>query len=89
MEVKIARFELYPEDDPTGYAVGFHITLKNGRSFYVDTIVSLENAQGKSDNEIAALAWATLEEIIDANVKRLNRKSSLIGNKWRPPKNKK
>jgi len=31
MQVKVARFELYPEEEPTGYAVGFTITTLRSR----------------------------------------------------------
>lgn len=85
MLVTIAKFELYPETDPTGYAVGFNITLDNGRSFYRDTVVVLgEAAKTSDDEEIIAIGWDQLfNDIIDEK-NRLEGKSQLLGNVWVP-----
>ena len=42
-EIVISRLELYPEESPTGYAVGF-ITKTSGKSFYMDVVVSFSEA---------------------------------------------
>jgi hypothetical protein len=47
-EVKVAKFHLYPSDEPTGYAVGFSFEA-NGRAGYIDTSVSFEEADGADD----------------------------------------
>ena len=85
MQVVVARFELYPAEEPTGYCVGFQVTTRNGRSFYRDTVVPLADAAGKSDEEIAALAWQALKESIEAEVQRLESKPPLLGRPWTPP----
>jgi len=85
MEVKVARFELYPIEEPTGYAVGFHIALDNGRSFYADALVPLTDADGKSDEEIVEIAWNTLKDSINARVEELSAKSPIVGSTWTPP----
>lgn len=79
MEVTVARFELYPKDDPTGYAVGFSVKLGNGRSFYRDTIVSLEDIANLADTEIVGLAYQTLREWIEVEVERLSMRSPILG----------
>jgi hypothetical protein len=79
MQVKIAKFNLYPKDEPTSYAVGFSVELDNGRSFYRDTTVSLEDATGKTDSEIAQLAYAELREGILATAEVEGAKSPIIG----------
>lgn len=83
--VTIARFELYPLDEPTGYCVGFNVTLSNGRSFYRDTVVPLEKASNKNDEEIVQEAWNMLEADILAEVDRLKSKSPVVGQVWTPP----
>lgn len=85
MQIQIAKFELYPTNEPIGYAVGFNVTTGNNRQFYRDTVVSLESAQGKSDEEIVGLGWQDLQVGIEAEVIRLEAKSNLLGNTWTPP----
>ena len=51
VEIKIARYELYPTDEPTSFCVGFQVSV-NSRSMYQDTQVSLENAKDKTEDEI-------------------------------------
>ena len=43
MQLKVIKYRLYPEDQPTGYAVRFNIKLINERSFYEYTIVDLDD----------------------------------------------
>lgn len=85
MQMQIAKFELYPAEDPTGYAVGFSVTTSNNRQFYRDTIVNLSDATGKSDEEIVAIGYSQLKDSINNEVARLEAKSSLLGNVWSPP----
>lgn len=84
MIVKIAKFSLYPKDSPVGYAVGFDISLENNRSFYRDTIVDFEVAQGKDDQGIIQEAWNLLEEEINNEAERLGQLPSFIGQEWCP-----
>ena len=84
MIVTIAKFGLYPKEDPSGYAVGFNITTDNGRSFYRDILVTLEEAQDKNDEEIVAVAWEKLEGGINQETERLMSKSTLLGREWNP-----
>ena len=72
MQLKVIKFKLYPENQPTGYAVGFNIKLLNGRSFYAHTIVNLEDLEeGKADEEITQIAYEQLEEHISDRVATL------------------
>ena len=79
MKVTVARFELYPSDDPTGYVVGFRVSASNGRSFYRDILVNFEENESRSDAEIVETAWRELKEDIILEVERLESKSDIIG----------
>ena len=72
MQLKVIKYRLYPEDNPTGYAVGFNVKLINGRSFYAHTIVDIEGLEeGKTDEEITQIAYGQLEEHIADRVGEL------------------
>ena len=72
MQLKVIKYRLYPENQPTGYAVGFNIKLINGRSFYAHTVVNLEDLEeGKTDEEITQIAYKQLEEHITDRVGEL------------------
>ena len=72
MQLKVIKYRLYPEEEPTGYAVGFNVRLTNGRSFYAHTIVNLEDLEeGKTDEEITQIAYEQLEEHIADRVSTL------------------
>lgn len=72
MQLKVIKYRLYPEDNPTGYAVGFNIRLINGRSFYAHTIVNLEDLEeGRTDEEIIQIAYEQLKEHISDRVATL------------------
>ena len=79
MKVTVARFELYPSDDPTGYVVGFRVSASNGRSFYRDILVNFEENESRSDAEIVETAWSEMKEDIILEVERLESKSDIIG----------
>ena len=82
MKVTIAKLHLYPKEEPTGYAVGFSVEAKNGRGFYRDTVMPLEEVENFSDEEVASAAWNEMKEGIIAEVKRLEEKSSLLGKEF-------
>lgn len=72
MQLKVIKYKLYPEENPTGYAVGFNIKLLNGRSFYAHTIVDLEGLEeSKTDEEIIQIAYEQLETHIADRVATL------------------
>ena len=85
MQITIAKFHLYPQEDPSGYAVGFNVTASNGRSFYTDTIIPLTETQGKTDDEIVALAYQELQQGISDRVSVLETRSSILSQQWVPP----
>jgi len=85
MKAKVVKFKLYPEYDPDGYTVGFDITVSNGRSFYIDTIVPFEYIQNdETDSDIIDIAWDILEDNIDNKSKELESYSSILTT-WVPP----
>ena len=83
-ELKVARFGLYPADEPSSYVVGFSATAANGRSVYRDTTVSLKDAEGLSDDEIVNLAWIQLGPGIEQEMEVQGAKSPLVGQTWEP-----
>jgi len=82
-EIKIAKFELYPQEEPTSYAVGFSIDV-NWRAFYRDTTVSLEESKDKTDEEIVAIWYEKLKEWIESEIERLGKKSPLVWQSFTP-----
>jgi hypothetical protein len=84
MQIRPVKFELYPRDNPSGYAVGFNITNINNRKFYRDTIVPLEQATDCSDEEVMEIAWEALKSGILQEVERLEEINPLIGRNWQP-----
>jgi hypothetical protein len=82
--IKVARFELYPAEEPTVYCVGFAETYRS-RVKYADTQISLEDAAGKSDEEIVNVAWTALESQFVAWRDQLANRSPLIGSLFVPP----
>jgi hypothetical protein len=77
-EIKIARMELYPADEPTGYAVGFSYGV-NGRQGYIDTVVSLEEAKDKTQEDIVSIALDNLKDSILQQLTVWEAKSPLLG----------
>lgn len=88
-KIKIVKFELYPADEPVGYAVGFSYEA-NGRSGYIDLVVPLAEASGKSNEEIVQLALAqeqpkddestiSIAQIINQQLAAFEAKSPVIG----------
>ena len=85
MQITIAKFHLYPQEDPSGYAVGFNVTASNGRSFYTDTIIPLTETQGKTDDQIVSMAYEQLQQGITDRVTTLEQRSPILGTGWTPP----
>ena len=58
-DVYVARYEVYPNVDPTGVCVGFRtVCSPNGLSGYWDTVVpNADIAEGATPDAIVALAW--------------------------------
>lgn len=80
MQLKVIKYRLYPEENPTGYAVGFNVKLINGRSFYAHTIVDLEGLEeSKTDEEITQIAYEQLEEHIADRVATMSYIPSIEG----------
>ena len=58
-DVYVARYEVYPNTDPTGVCVGFRtVCTPNGLSGYWDTVVpNADIKEGDTPNDIAGYAW--------------------------------
>lgn len=77
MKLTVSRLEAYPADEPTGRAIGFVCECSNGRSFYVDTVVSFADAG--SDEDALDKALEVLSDNINAQCTALEAKSALVG----------
>jgi hypothetical protein len=83
-DFKVARYEWYPTNNPTGICVGFQANCQpNGRQNYWDTIVASSSASGKTDDQIVALAWDTLSGTMVPWADTEMHKSSLIGETYK------
>ena len=83
-DIKIARYELYPADEPNCYCVGFSVST-NGRSMYCDTQVPLSGATGMTDTQIAEAAYEKVKTNIDSWVAMAQSKAPLLGSTFQPP----
>lgn len=85
MEIKIAKFELFPtEGEPTHQAVGFRIITNNDMSFYRKALLSLEDTEGLTDIQILNLAWDEVKVEALAKVAELELISEFIGTVFTP-----
>jgi hypothetical protein len=88
-EIKVSKYELYPQPVPTGLAVGFTVTLENSKSFYIDTIVSKD----LTEEQAIAEAWSQLKDAIEKRSEELLAQpsepvvlsSSALGKSFVPP----
>jgi len=81
--ITVARYELYPGDQPTCTVVGFKVTV-NGREFYRDAQVPLADTEGLTDEQITDLAYPMLQDDIEAETARLEAIPALIGMPFTP-----
>jgi hypothetical protein len=82
IEYKIQRYELYPPEESTSFVVGFKISdiLNNNRSGYIEALIPLTEASGKTSNEICQLAYNKIRPEINTLVNDLiSRRNNLIG----------
>lgn len=77
-EIKITRFEMHPKEDPIGWQVGFSYT-SNGRMGYNDTVISLTECSGLTDEQIAKIAYIRLKPTIESWFENFDSKSPLMG----------
>lgn len=73
----VSRLDRYPSDEPMGWAVGFTCECDNGRSFYVDTVVSFDDAD--TDEEAVNHGLSVLKDDINSRCVTESEKSSLLG----------
>jgi hypothetical protein len=78
MEVKTVKFELYPQDNPTGYAVGFHLYINN-KTVYRDILVTFSEISNKTDEEIIQYSWSKLKESLNLDELKLQSNKSILG----------
>jgi hypothetical protein len=81
MIIKVVKFQKYPEEIPTGYAVGFDISFENGRSKYIDTIVSLD----LTEEQAVQAAWQNLKESIESFKNSIGSLPTIVGTVFNPP----
>ena len=78
MKVKVVRLEAYPQDVPTGKAVGFQLTFQNGRMSYLDTVVDLT----LSDEDAVEQAFEDLQDQIQNQLELYGSLSPVLGTEW-------
>jgi hypothetical protein len=81
MIIKVVKFQKYPEEIPTGYAVGFDVSFENGRSKYIDTIVPLD----LTEEQAVEAAWQNLKVSIESFKDSIGSLPSIIGTVFNPP----
>jgi hypothetical protein len=82
--IRVTRFDAYPPSAPTSYAIGFVETC-NSHTKYADTTVPFaETAAGLTNDEIAAMAWRTLEPDFAAWRAAVSSIPSIIGTEFSP-----
>ena len=83
--IKVVRFEQYPAEEPTSFAVGFTVNMKqNGKSIYRDAAVPFSLTKNKTDSEIVALAWADVKEGVTAWYDANKTASTIVGSLFMP-----
>ena len=80
-EIVISRLELYPEESPTGYAVGF-ITKTSGKSFYMDVVVSFSEAD--TEEKAVDVGYEKLKDAIEERVEMLEKTKTLVVTVYKP-----
>jgi len=80
---KIAKFNLYPADEPTSMAVGFSFKHK-GRQAYQDTTIPLADCEGLTEEQIADLAFEKLRGGIEAQAAIFETKGEILGADYTP-----
>ena len=81
-EILISRLELYPEDSPSGYAVGFIVKTKNDKSFYMDVVVSFSEAD--TEKKAVDVGYEKLKDAIEERLEVLEKENSLLGSIYTP-----
>ena len=83
-DVYVARYEVYPNVDPTGVCVGFRtVCSPNGLSGYWDTVVpNADIPSGSTPTEVATLGWTALSGTIVPWAETEMHKSTIIGEEF-------
>lgn len=77
-EIKIVRFEPYPNGEPKGYVVGFGVNVGE-HSFYRDVIVKFIENENRSESDIIKAAYVEIRESINQEITYFESKSSSLG----------
>ena len=77
---KVTRLDLYPVEDPTGWAVGFTVTTDNNRSFYRDTVIPFTDAS--HDNLAIDLAYGRLSSKLQMLTASYEKQGSRLGSEY-------
>lgn len=63
IEYTISRYELHPPNFPTCISVGFLVRdVSNGNTETLDTLIPLEEANGKTQSEVCDIAFTKLSD---------------------------
>jgi hypothetical protein len=83
-KIKIYRFELYPNDEPTQYWVGFSVEVDQHQPFLMDTYVAIADCADMTEEEICDVAYNNLKDAIQIRADELGAKSPVVGVEYTP-----
>jgi uncharacterized membrane protein YgcG len=81
-DVRLTKFEQYPAEEPTGWAVGFTVEMPNGASKYRDVTVAFDAADLPTDpteEDIVAEAWGRIGTSFTGFIRRQQNRASMRG----------
>ena len=79
----VAKYNLYPAEEPTGIAVGFSLKCK-GRAAYQDTVVPLADCDGLTEEEVCDLAFEDVRAGLEAQAAAFETKGEILGKEFKP-----
>lgn len=78
--VTIARYEVYPKEQPSCYCVGLILKHNEGKGEkYIDTQVPLTQTVDKTENEIVKLGFDNMQSVILDWATSIHNKPAIVG----------
>lgn len=81
--IKVARFELYPKDEPLSWCVGFVIEV-GIHNAYLDTTIPVTECFDLEPEAVTKLAYLKLKDSIDKIITNFEDKLPIIGTEFNP-----
>jgi hypothetical protein len=92
MEIRVSHARI--ESNFRDYDIGFHVTTNTGKVFFTSAMVSGEEAEGKSRDDIISIAWTKVKKHAEDHAAFLEQNDSgreipdfsdVIGSEFIPP----